>query len=774
MRTFNLLLWVVLIGFNGYGQTTKYTISGQIKDASTGEDLPFTTISVKGSQSIGAVSNEYGFYSITLDAGECTLLYQNIGYQVFEHNIALNKDTVLTIELESTSQLLGKAVVSVKRENRNITSNEGSVTTIEMKDVKQISVFGGEPDILKIIQLNPGVKQAGEGNSGFYVRGGGLDQNLILLDEAPVYNPSHLLGFLSVFNGDAIKGATLYKGGIPSEYGGRTSSVLDIQMRDGNKKKFGASGGIGVLSTRLTLEGPIVKDKGSFIVSGRRTYADVLLNAMNLEGFENNTLYFYDLNVKANYRLNEKNKVYLSGYFGRDVMGFGENFGLNWGNSTFTLRWNHLFSKKLFSNTSLIYSNYDYQFSFGTGENFMGTTSIIEDINLQQDFSYYLNDHNTLKFGFNVISHNLEPGNVSAGANTGITTTDAEPKQAIEGALYAQNQMKLGQRLKLNYGLRYSFFNQTGPGSAYVFDNDGDLRDTKVFDGTQSMQYYGGLEPRLSVNYRLASNASVKLGYNRINQYLHLLTNATASSPTDLWVMSSNNVKPQIADQISLGYFRNFKNNMYETSAEVYYKDMQNVLDYRNGADPFLNDLYEGELVSGTGEAYGLELQIKKTKGKLTGWVGYTLSRTFRTIEEINNGEAFPARQDRIHDISVVALYKLTDKLTLSGNFVYYTGDAVTYPTGRYVVNNSIVPLYSERNSDRMPDYHRLDLGLTWDRKKTEKFESSWNVSLYNVYGRENAFSIDFRPTTDDPMKTEAVQTSLFRWVPSITYNFKF
>ena len=771
-----LSLLLLLVAGTGFTQPKKHTISGQIKDGANGEDMAFANIVVAELPGTGTVSNEYGFYSITLLAGEYTLKFQVIGYETIEKKISLTDDQRLDVELSQAVYTVGgKEGVKIygEKEDENITLNEGSVTKVDMQRVKELPAFGGEPDIMKYIVNDAGIKTAGEGNSGFYVRGGGLDQNLILLDEAPVYNPSHLLGFFSVFNGDALKGATVYKGGMPAQYGGRTASVMDIRMKDGNNKKFGVSGGIGILSGRLTVEGPIVKDKGSFIVSGRRTYADLFLPLSGNESFSDSDLFFYDFNVKGNYRINEKNRIYLSGYFGRDKFGFEDEFGINWGNATGTLRWNHLFSDKLFSNTSLIYSNYDYEFAFGVGDNRLGLQSVIEDFNLKQDFSYYLSKDNTLKFGANVIQHNIEPGNLSAGANTGITAEDAELKKGIEAAVYLQNQQDFG-RLNLNYGLRFSYFNAVGPGTMFDFDDDGTLlTSTNVEDG-ESIEEYSGFEPRFSANYLLDEKSSLKLGYNRNYQYIHLLTNATSSNPTDVWIMSSNNVKPQIADQVSLGYFRNFKNNMFETSAEVYYKDMQNVIDYRNGADVFFNDELEGDLVSGDGEAYGIELSFKKTKGRLVGGVAYTLSRTLRQIDELNDGEKFPARQDRINDITFNGVYKLSDKVSLSGNFIFYTGDAVTYPAGRYVVDGNVVPYYTDRNAGRMPDYHRLDLGVTWYNKKTEKYESNWNFSLYNVYGRENAYSINFQPVEDNPTQTEAVQLSLFRWVPSVTYNFKF
>ncbi|KXX68463.1 TonB-dependent receptor [Flammeovirga sp. SJP92] len=771
----NSFLTIILLTISSIslGQT-KYTLSGQIKDASNGEDLPFATVTVKELKGVGVTANTYGYYSLSLPEGNYTVIYQYIGYDVIEKSIELNKNITISLELPTSAQNLEEVVVTAEREDRNITSNEGSVTKIDTKAIRELPTFGGEVDIIKVMQTQPGVKASGEGGSGFYVRGGGLDQNLVLLDEAPVYNPSHLLGFFSVFNGDAIKGATMYKGGMMPEYGGRTSSVLDIRMKDGNAKDLSVTGGIGTIASRLTVEGPIVKDKGSFMISGRRTYADLFLGLSNDPSFSNSSLYFYDLNLKANYRITEKDRIFISGYFGQDKLGMDGSVNMDYGNATGTLRWNHVFSSKLFSNTSFIYSNYNYEFGFGADEDKIGLESIIKDINIKQDFSFYASTKHTIKFGFNAIHHTIEPGNLSAGSNTGINPQDSEKKYGIEGAIYIQDEFKISNRLSINYGLRYSLFQGIGTGTEYQFNDKGEVIGAKEYGDGETMQYYGGFEPRLSANYIINPKSSVKLGYNKNYQYLHMLSNSTSSSPTDTWIMSSNNVKPQEAEQISLGYFRNFKDNTFETSVEAYYKDMKNVIDYKTGANVFLNDQLEGDLVYGKGRAYGVEFMIKKNKGRLTGWLGYTLSRSEKQFDEINNGDWFAARQDRIHDINLVAIYKINPKLTLSGNFIYYTGDAITFPSGRYEVDGKVIPYYTERNGYRMPDYHRLDLALTWIRKKTDKFESSWNFSIYNVYGRENAYTISFEPSEEDPNTTEAVQLALFKWVPSVTYNFKF
>ncbi|UTW61658.1 TonB-dependent receptor [bacterium SCSIO 12741] len=753
---------------------TKYTVSGQLKDASNGEDVPFATIQVKEQPGVGTTSNVYGFYSLTLPAGNYTLVFSFIGYASVEKPIKLTQDLKLSVELSASQETLKEVVISAEKENENVSRNEGSVTTINMQDVKEIPTLCGEPDVLRVAQMSPGIKTAGEGNSGFYVRGGGLDQNLVLIDEAPVYNPSHVLGFFSVFNGDAIKGATLYKGGMMPEYGGKTASVMDVRMKDGNSKNFGVSGGIGLIASRLTVEGPIVKDKGSFLISGRRSFVEPYLSLSGQESIQNSSLSFYDLNLKASYKITDKDKIYLSGYFGRDNMGFEDQFGINWGNATGTFRWNHLVNDKLFSNTTLIYSNYNYNIALGSDEERRSIESSIEDYNVKQTFSYYPNSKNSIKFGANVIHHTMEPGSIEGGSSSGVSDNQAELAYGLESALFIQNEQKISGVFSLNYGLRFSLFNRLGSGTAYTFDEEGKYLSETYYGSGKTMQTYANLEPRLSATYLLNEYNSVKLNYNRNAQYLHQLTSSTTSTPVDVWVMSSNNIKPQIADQVALGYFRNLRKLPIEVSAEVYYKYMQNTIDYRTGANTFLNDQVEGELVYGTGESYGLEVTVKKTKGKFTGWLGYTLSKTTRQFDEINNGEEFRARQDRTHDINVVAMYELNKKLTLSGAFIFYTGDAVTFPTGEYTVEGNTIPYYTERNGYRMPNYHRMDLGLTWKLKKTEKFQSDLNFSLYNVYGRENAYSISFQENEDNPEITEPVQLSLFRWVPSITYNFKF
>lgn len=751
-----------------------YTISGTVKDASNGEDLIGVLIGVTEMPGIGTATNSYGFFSLTLPQGNYAIMFQSLGYVIWNERIELKSNLALKVELKSATSELSEVQITDSRSNDNVRKNEMGVMKIDPKAVESVPVLFGERDIIKIFQMTPGVKSAGEGNAGFFVRGGSADQNLILLDEAPVYNASHLLGFFSVFNSDALKDVTLYKGGMPAEYGGRSSSVMDIKMKDGNAKTFGAQGGIGLIASRLTLEAPIVKDRGSFIVSGRRTYADMFLKLSKDSVTKESSLYFYDLNVKANYRINDKNRIYLSGYFGRDNFGLGDIFGFDWGNKTSTLRLNHIFNERLFSNTSLIYSDYSYRFSFSPSGNTIRFSSSIKDFNLKQDFSFFPNPNHKIKFGLNTIHHTFVPGEISSDIPS-FSDLKLTNKYALENAVYVQDDMSINERVGLQYGLRYSFFDYMGAGTAYTFDEEGNVITSTDYAQWQTIKTYGGFEPRLALRYDLKKNSSLKASYNRSLQYLHLLSNSTSSQPTDIWVPSSNNIKPQTSNQASIGYFRNFKDNTYELSLETYYKTMNNAIDYRNGANLFFNDQAEGELVYGKGRAYGVELLFRRQTGKLTGWVSYTWSRSLRTFDDINDGSEFAAKQDRIHDVAIVAMYALSDRVKLAANWIYYTGAAVTFPSGKYEVEGITVPLYSERNGYRMPEYHRLDIGVTVDAKtKNPKFESSWNFSAYNAYARRNAYAITFQQNEDNPEQTQAVRTTLFRIVPSITYNFKF
>ncbi len=749
----------------------KYTVNGTMKDSTNGEDLFGGSVIVKELSNVGATANSYGFYSLTLEKGSYTLMYRSSGFQTKEVKIDLTENISMDVELALPKdvQEMEEVEVTGVKENDNITSSGMNVTKFDPKDIETIPVIFGEKDIMKTLQLTPGVKTAGEGNSGFFVRGGGADQNLVLLDEAVVYNASHLLGFFSVFNSDAVKDVSLYKSGIPAEYGGRASSVMDVKMKDGNNKNFGVSGGLGLISSRLAVEGPIVKNKGSFILSGRRSYLDLFLKLSKDENIKNTSLYFYDLNAKANYKISKKDRIFLSGYFGRDNFGFGDQFGFDWGNATGTIRYNRIISNKLFSNTSVIFSNYDYRFTIGTGDDAFGVNSSIQDWNVKQDFSLFANKNNTVKFGFNGMHHTFKPGALTGG-NESFNELILDSRYGVEIGAYIQNEQKIGPRFNIMYGLRYSGFDLVG-GKSYEFDEDGDAISETEHERWEKIEYHQGLEPRFSLSYVITENNSVKLGYNRNFQYMHQLSNSTTSSPTDVWVPSSNNIKPQIGDQIALGYYQNLKKNKYRISTEIYYKTLQNQIDYRNGADLLLNNKVEGELVYGSGKAYGLELLLEKKKGKFTGWISYTLSRSLRQFDDINEGNVFSARQDRIHDVAVVLMYKVTKNLALAGTFIYYTGDAVTFPSGKYEIGGNVIPLYTERNGYRMPDYHRADIGLTWYLKDKKRFEHNLNFSIYNLYARENAYTISFEENASGD--TEALQTALFKMVPSITYNFK-
>jgi hypothetical protein len=751
------------------------TISGFIRDAKNGETLNGAVIYPKENPTVGITSNSYGYYSLTLPEGNYTIVVQYLGYKTKSITFDLHENVKVSFDMEEESIALKEITITGERINSNVVSSE-LISKINVREIQNIPVILGEKDILKTIQLLPGVSPAGEGNAGFYVRGGGVDQNLILLDEAPVYNPSHLLGFFSTFNSDAIKDITLYKGGFPAEYGGRLSSVVDIKMNEGNNKEFHISGGIGIIASRLAVEGPIMKNKGSFMISARRTYADVFLRFLSGKGADSiakkSTLYFYDINMKANWQFTGKDRLYFSCYLGRDKFNLGGSMGLNWGNITATTRWNHIFSDKVFSNTSLIFNRYSYNFNVDVGNMTMKILSEIKDWNLKEDIHYYLNSNNMIKFGFNSIYHTFVPSKVDSTAFFHIKPMDN--RFALENAIYISNEQTISAHLKATYGLRYSLFSSIGPGTVYTYDEVSDVVDSVSYPKGKIFNTYGGIEPRLLLTYIINDSSSVKVSYARTRQYIHLLSNTTSTTPFDLWVPSNINILPEIADQITLGYFRNISNNVFETSVEIYYKTMQNQIDYRNGANLILNNKVESQLVFGKGWGYGAEFLIRKKYGKLTGWISYTLSKTKRQFKYINNGDPFLAKQDRPHNIAIVGMYELNQRLTFSATWIYCSGNVVTFPSGRYVVDGNVVPYYTERNGYRMPDYHRLDIGLTLQGKKTKNFESNWNFSIYNVYARSNAYAINFQPDPNDPTKMQAVQLSLFRFVPAISYNFRF
>jgi hypothetical protein len=770
MRKF-LLLLLLFISLFSYGQA-KFTISGSISDASTGEDLIGATIYIEPIK-FGTTTNSYGMYSITLNQGTYTATFSFLGYESQKIEFTIDKNSKRNIKLEPKSEQLDEVVVSTQARNQNIVANEMGTVKLSPQTIKAIPVLFGEQDVLKTIQLLPGVSSAGEGSTGFFVRGGQADQNLVLLDDAPVFNPSHLLGFFSVFNSDAINDVKLYKGGVPASFGGRSSSVLDVHMREGNSNRYAATGGIGLISSRLTIEGPIGKGGSSFLLSGRRTYADLFLLLSDNERLRDSKLYFYDLNLKTHFDLGEKDRIYLSGYLGRDALKTGM-FGFDWGNKVGTLRWMHQFSPTFVSNTSIIYNDYDYKTSADLDFSFDLKAGIIGK-NMKQRFTWYANNNNEISFGAEVNTYTFKPGTLNlTSLNSEEQSFSVSQKEGIESAAYISNEQKIGDRFTIGYGLRVSNFYRFGPSTEYLFDAKGDVTDSTVHADGEWFSPFWNWEPRVSANFIFDENTSIKAGYNRMSQYIHLLQNATAGTPIDFWIPSSHNVKPQIADQVSAGVFRNLSDHRYQFSVEVYYKWMQNQIDYKTGASLMLNEMVEGELLYGDGKAYGAEFLLEKKEGKLTGWISYTLARSLKQIEGINNSKWYPARQDRIHDLAIVAIYQLNPKWTFSANWVYYTGNAITFPAGKYYVDGKIANLYTERNGYRMPDYHRLDVGITWLMAQKRNYRSELNFSVYNAYAHKNPYSYIFSEDEDNPGNTKTTMIYLFSALPSITWNFKF
>ena len=781
-----VLLLFICSAFMAQSQD-KFTISGYVKDAKNGEALIGVTVYKKNSQ-VGTSTNEYGFYSLTLPKGQDTVVFSFVGYKTLAQPIDLSSNQTINFEMAEEGKELEEVVISSEREDKNIKSMEMSVAKLDIKQIQKMPALLGEVDIIKSIQLLPGVTTVGEGASGFNVRGGNIDQNLVLMDEAPVYNSSHLFGFFSIFNPDAVKDVKLIKGGIPAQYGGRASSVLDIRMKEGNSKKMEVNGGIGTIFSRLSIEAPILKDKASFIIAGRRSYIDILAKPLlekRQPSLKNAKFYFYDLTAKFNWRVNDKNTVFASGYFGRDV--FGAGFKFNWGNSTATVRWNHIFNNKLFMNLSTFYSNYTYELGFkddGASTKFEWTSNII-NYSLKPDFTYYLNSKNTIRFGAQGIFYTFKPGKAIITAQDGSESNISLDNQyGVEYAGYIDNEQKLSNRFTLQYGVRWSFFNYLGKGTKYTYrdtipNESKPLDSEQKIDGGKNIATYNTPEPRLALNYTINDKSSVKLGYNRMSQYLHIVSNTAASTPLDIYTPVTNNIKPLISDQVTLGYFRNFKDNMFETSAEVYYKNLQNQLDYVDNANLLLNKYLEADLIQGKGRAYGLELYVKKAKGKLNGWVSYTLSKTERQVRGISNDEWFLSKYDRTHNVNTVLIYDLSKRWSFSANFIFQTGTPATFPTAKVEVQGYVIPYNTDnkRNNYRNTPYHRADIGITYNFKSNERkrWKSTIVLSVYNVYNRRNAFSIYFRNNPDYPVNTEAVRYSVVgSIIPAITYNFKF
>ncbi len=784
-KTLLVLIAFVFCISNSFAQTN-YTISGYVKDAFSGESLLGASILIKEINK-GTQSNEYGFYSITLPAGKYTVISSYLGFNNKVDTLRLNKNIRLNINLSSKAIQSAEVTVTSKRADENVKSTQMSTQTLEMEKVKTLPVILGEVDILKTLQLLPGVQSAGEGNSGFYVRGGGPDQNLVLLDEAVVYNTGHLFGFFSVFNSDAINNTSIIKGGIPAEYGGRLSSVVNVNMKEGNNKTYHATGGIGLISSRLTLEGPIQKNKSSFMFAGRRTYIDVLTKPLagNNERLKNSGYYFYDLNMKLNYQFSDKDRLFLSGYFGQDVFKFsGERFGIRfpWGNTTTTLRWNHLFNDKLFVNTTAIYS--DYIFKLGASQsNFdFELFSGVRDFTTKVDFDFFPNIRNQMKFGALYTFHRFTPTTATGTIGEATITPEKINRQyANEAAFYISNDFDLTDELRLNTGVRYSMFQQIGPYDRYVGNADGVIVDTIAYGNFENIKFYHGLEPRLSLRYTLDRSSSIKASYTITNQYIHLASLSGSTLPTDLWIPSSSLVKPQRCTQYAIGYFRNFKEDTYETSVELYYKDLTNQVEFKENSTGQLSPNIENDLTFGTGRSYGAEFFLKKAQGKFNGWIGYTLSYAERTFPELQGGRTFYARYDRRHDGSIVLSYTKSKKWTFGAVFVYGSGAAFNLPT-HLIFFSGTQGLYYEddyRNKYRLIPYHRLDLSATYTQKKTEKFESVWNFSIYNVYNRQNQYIIylDIQGNVLDPnagLKIQPKQITVFPFIPSVTWNFKF
>jgi len=768
---------------------SQYTLNGTITDSESGETLiGAVVVANDGSNDVVAVSNEYGFYALDLPLGTYTLSCNYIGYKESSDEVDFTENRRVDISLELEGSAIEEIIIETDAFD-NIESTEMSTQKLDMSTIRQVPVVLGEADILKNLQLLPGVSNAGEGSSGINVRGGAADQNLILFDEATIYNSDHLLGLISVFNSDAVKDVKIYKGGIPSRYGGRLSSVIDVRQKEGNNKEFKVNGGIGLISSRLMAEGPIEEEKSSFLVAGRRSYADVFLGLID----NPNRLYFYDLNAKVNREFSDKSKMYLSGYFGKDTFNIDNLFKNSWGNKTGTLRWNYLLSDKLFSNTSLIYSQYDYLFDFDLLE--FDWVSDITNLNAKTDFQYFINNNNTMYFGAEVKDYDFNPGIIKpTTASSGIVPQTLIQKQAIESAAYLGNEQKIGDAFTINYGMRFSFFDRRGPQALREYANDAPIVYNSVLDryedgvitgesnNQKSLGRFYGWEPRVGMTFLLNDESSVKASYNRTKQYIHLMTNTNSPTPIDIWAPSGPFIEPQQSDQIALGYFRNIGVTDYEISAEVYYRDLDNLVDFVDGAFLIANDYLENVLLSGEGRAYGLELYVKKNVGRLNGWLSYTLSKTEKITpglgeldKGLNNGEYYPANYDKPHDLSITALYSLNQRWTLGANGIYQTGKPVTFPVGSYKINGFDIPLYEGRNQARLPDYHRIDLSATLDPKPNsdKKIQGQWVFSVYNAYNRKNASSIYFSYDADE-QKTVAEQLTIFKAIPSVSYNFEF
>ncbi len=787
--SFTLLFLLLFFSTSILAQET-FNLKGIVKDLSNNETLRGVNILVP-SENTGTTSNEYGFYSLKLPKGEHRIIVSYLGYLNETATINLTENTTLDFSLRETSESLEEIVIVENIEKLNIRKPEMSVNKLDINTIQRIPALFGEVDVIKSLLLLPGVSNAGEGSSGFNVRGGAVDQNLILLDEATIYNSSHLFGLFSVFNPDAIKNLKLYKGGIPAKYGGRVSSVLEIYQKDGNSKNFEANGGIGVISSRLLLQGPIEKEKSSFLIGGRSSYAHLFLKLTD----NPNSAYFYDLNTKLSYRINEKNSLLFSGYFGRDVFNISESFKNTYGNSVFNLRWNHLLSDKIFTNLSVIYSDYYYGLTLDFVE--FNWNSGIKNLNLKYDVNHYLNETLQLDYGLQSTYYEFNPGEIEPSTpDSGINAFELTKKYAFENAAYVSLEHKFSENLSAEYGLRFSSFYRLGQSELNLYRNDNpvifnedfeiyqlaDPIGLKQLDKNKIEKSFYNFEPRFSIAYSINDFQSVKASYNRMTQYLHLITNTSSPTPLDVWAPSGKYIDPQTLDQVAIGYFNNLKEGDFSFEVEAFYKTINNRLDYIDGANLIANNAIEQVVLAGEARAYGLEILLRKVTGKFNGWIAYTLSKSEqktagRTPVEsgINRGDWYSTGYDKPHDISITGNYDLNEKWQINANFVFQSGLPTTYPTGQYRIENLTIPVYSARNSDRLPTYHRLDLSATYTpkRKNHRSYSSSWNFGIYNIYDRENAVSLSFRKN-EDSGNNEAVRLSLFGIIPSVTYNFKF
>ncbi|RWX01629.1 TonB-dependent receptor [Flavobacterium cerinum] len=784
------LTMLLLLIFSTVFAQEKFTLSGTIADDSSNETLIGASVYIKELQK-GVTTNEYGFYSISLPAGTYTVQISYVSFATKEETIELKSNVRKNVNLSTNSEELQEVVISDNRKRAEIRRPEMSVNRMTAEEIKKMPVVMGEVDVLKSILQLPGVTNAGEGSSGFNVRGGSADQNLILLDEATIFNSSHLFGFFSVFNADAIKDMKLYKGGIPARYGGRLSSVLDIYQKEGNKKEYHMTGGIGAISSRILAEGPIVKDRGSFLIGGRASYAHLFLKLAN----NDNSAYFYDLNTKLSYKLNDNNNIYLSGYFGRDLFDISNSFTNVYGNAVLNLRWNHLFNDRLFSNMSMIYSDYYYGLELG----FIGLKwdSGIKNYNFKYDLKHYLTDKFKLNYGLNAIYYDFNPGTVSpTGKDSAINHDQLEKKYAFEPALYIDAEHQLTENLTVSYGLRYSMFYRLGSQNMNTYANNQPVAfddELKIYEkatptGTQhygsgkTIADFNNLEPRVGVAYRLDDSQSVKASYNRMAQYLHLITNTSSPTPLDVWAPSDNFIKPELLDQVAVGYFKNFKDDNYTLEVETFYKKVKNKIDYIDGADLIANKAIEQVVLNGRARSYGLEVLLRKNTGKFTGWLSYTLSRTEQQTPGrapgetgINNGNWYRAGYDKLHNISITGAYQHTEKWSFGAIFALQSGQPATFPEGYYQYGDVNVPVYGDRNGDRLPMYHHLDVSATYTPKPDKKkgWQGEWVFSIYNLYNRQNTASMTFRQN-DKTGANEASRLSIFGMIPSVTYNFKF